>query len=117
MAVPLNTFKSSFATLNAGPFAADSDEVYRCPNGITAIVLMAQCANVGSTTETVTLKHKNIITGEEIELIKDLRVLPSDAVGLITGKLIVEQNNRIVAEASTGGTLKLSLSYLESLNG
>lgn len=117
MAVPLNTFKSTFTTLNAGPFAADSDEVYRCPNGITAIVLMVQCANIGTTTETVTLKHKDITTGEEIELIKDLRILPNDAAGLITGKMIVEQNNRIVAEASAGNVLKLSLSYLESLNG
>jgi hypothetical protein len=52
-------------------------------------------------------------------MIKDYRVAPRDAVSLITGKLIVEQNGviRCSTDAAGSGKLQLTLSYLESLNG
>jgi hypothetical protein len=49
MATPLNTFKSTLLTIQGKDlFTGDSDVVYQTPNGITAIVLMAQVANVDS---------------------------------------------------------------------
>ena len=99
MAIPLNTFKTRAVELVSEPvggFTADSDVVYTTPNGITSVVLMAQVANVDSaSTHYVTLEHYDVNTDTRIELVKNFEVQPNDAAGLITGKLIVEEDNKI----------------------
>ncbi len=118
MAIPLNVFKTTTAILKAGTFLADSDVVYSVPNGITTIVLMAQVANTSEdSAHTASLSHYDVGTLTRTEAIKNFEIQPNDAAGLITGKLIVEQNNQIRASASVNNQLKLILSYLESLNG
>lgn len=118
MAIPLNTFKTTTTILRKGPFLADSDVVYTVPNGITSIVLMAQVANItDDSAHTVTLSHFNTTTLTRTEAVRNFLVLPNDAAGLITGKMIVEQNNQVRASASDSDKVKLILSYLESLNG
>lgn len=122
MAIPLNTFKTTTAIVPEEPpggFTGDSDVIYIVPNGITAIVLMAQVANLDSSEHLVTFSHYNRDQTLTTELVKDFPILPKDAAGLITGKLIVEETNRIrcSAPSGTGSNLKLVLSYLESLNG
>jgi hypothetical protein len=118
MAIPLNVFKTTTAVLKAGPFIADSDLIYQVPNGITTIVLMSQVANTSEdSAHTVTMSHFNVTTSIETEVVKNFEIQPNDAAGLVTGKLIVEQNNQIRASASVNNQLKLILSYLESLNG
>ena len=122
MAIPLNVFKTTTAVIAeepSGGFIGDSDLVYTVPSGITTIVLMAQVANTDSAEHTVTFQHYNNVSLVATELVKDFPVPPKDATGLITGKLIVEQGNRVRASVSagSGSTMKLTLSYLESLNG
>ena len=118
MAIPLNVFKTTTAILKAGPFTADSDVIYQVPNGITTIVLMSQVANTSAdSSHTVTMSHYDTTNSLETEVVKNFEIQPNDAAGLITGKLIVEQNNQIRASASVNTQLKLILSYLESLNG
>lgn len=118
MAIPLNVFKTTTAVLKKGPFLADSDIVYTVPNGITTIVLMAQVANTSEdSAHTVTMSHFNTTTSLNTEAVKNFVIQPNDAVGLITGKMIVEQNNQIRCSASKENDMKLILSYLESLNG
>lgn len=118
MAIPLNVFKTTTQILKKGPFIADSDIVYAVPNGITTIVLMAQVANTtDDSAHTVTLSHYNVTTDIETEAVRNFVVEPNDAAGLVTGKMIVEQNNQIRASASVENKMKLILSYLESLNG
>lgn len=119
MAIPLNTFKTTTAVIPEGPITGDSDIIYTVPSGITAIVLMAQVANIDSAEHTVTFSHYDRDAQLSTELVKNFPVIPEDAVGLITGKLIVEETNRIRASASpgSGNNMKLVLSYLESLNG
>lgn len=119
MAIPLNTFKTTTAVVPEGPIIGDSDIIYTVPNGITAIILMAQVANIDSEEHTVTFSHFDRDESLNTELVKDFPVFPKDAVGLVTGKLIVEETNRVRASASpgSGSNLKLTLSYLESLNG
>ena len=99
MAIPLNTFKTSTAELQdvSGGFLGDSDVVYTCPNGITAIVLMAQVANISETDiNKVTLQHHDTTSDVKTELVKNFEVQPNDAAGLITGKLIVQRVIRSV---------------------
>ena len=119
MAIPLNTFKTTTAVVPEGPITGDSDIIYTVPSGITAIILMAQVANIDSDEHTVTFSHYDRETALSSELVKNFPVLPNDAVGLVTGKLIVEETNRVRASASpgSGSNMKLTLSYLESLNG
>jgi hypothetical protein len=119
MAVPLNTFKTTTKVIPEGPITGDSDVMYTVPNGITAIVLMAQVANIDTAEHTVTFTHYHLEDTLTTELAKDFPIYPNDAAGLLTGKLIVEQGNQIRCSASpgSGSNMKLVLSYLESLNG
>lgn len=122
MAIPLNTFKTTTAVIPEEPpggFIGDSDVIYTVPSGITAIILMAQVANIDSAEHTVTFSHYDIGETLNTELVKDFPILPKDAAGLVTGKLIVEETNRVRCSASegSGSNMKLVLSYLESLNG
>lgn len=118
MAIPLNVFKTTTAILKSGPFSADSDVIYTVPNGITTIVLMAQVANTSDDSDlTTSMSHFDVTSSIGTEVVKNFLIQPNDAAGLLTGKLIVEQNNKIKCSASKDNKLKLILSYLESLNG
>jgi len=119
MAVPLNTFKTTTKVIPEGPIIGDEDVMYTVPNGITAIVLMAQVANIDTAEHTVTFTHYHNEDSLTTELAKDFPIYPNDAAGLLTGKLIIEQGNKIRCSVSPGSgpNMKLVLSYLESLNG
>lgn len=121
MATPLNTFKTKTHLIKAKSAGSDpggTDFVYEVPAGTTAIILMAQVTNVANVaTRNVTFVHWNPSTGEATELVKDFPVQINDAVGVLTGKLIVEQENQIMVWADAADELKLTLSFLESLNG
>ena len=123
MAIPLNEFKTRTAKLVNKPadgFIGDSDVIYTTPNGITAIVLMAQAANTSETqVHQVTFQHYDTTTGATTNVVKNFDVQPNDAAGLITGKLIVEQNNKMRAftEDSSGEDVNFIFSFLQALNG
>ena len=123
MAIPLNEFKTRTAKLVSKPvggFTGDSDVIYTTPNGITAIVLMAQAANTSETDiHNVTFQHYDTTSDVATSLVRNFEVQPNDAAGLITGKLIVEQNNQIRAftEDQADSDVQLVFSFLQALNG
>lgn len=110
MAGQINTFR----TVTANVTTVNSS-VYTTPFGITAIILMAQCTNITGNNHTVSFNHVTS-GGTTTELLKNYTVLKNDAVGLLTGKLIVEQNNSVEIAASSNNALKLTMSVLESTN-
>lgn len=110
MASQINTFKTVTANVSTVERV-----VYTAPFGITSIILMAQCTNVTGLNHNVTFSHVTN-TGNKTELLKNYTVLKNDAVGLLTGKLIVEQNNSVEIAASSNNSLKLTMSVLESTN-
>lgn len=120
MATPLNSFKTKTWTLrdSADP---QGTLVYTAPSGVTGIVLMAQIANVSDTTTGASFVHRDVGTGTETHLVKDFQIVSQDASGVLTGRLIVQENNQIKAYSHGGpvndNNLVLTLSYLESLNG
>lgn len=132
MATPLNAFKTKVWSLRDSE-ASQGKLVYTVPAGITAIVLMAQIANVDSANRTVPFSfvHKDVGTGIETPLVNKFPVLKNDAVTPLTGKLIVQEGNQILAYShsinarqpgppgvgDTDDSLRLTLSFLESLNG
>lgn len=109
MASQINVFKTITAVVNTS-----ESIVYTAPFGITAIILMAQCANVTGNNHNVSFSH--VSGANKTELLKNYVVLKNDAVGLLTGKLIVEQNNSVEILGSSNNSLKLTMSVLESTN-
>ena len=79
---------------------------------------MAQVANITDDSAlTTSMTHFGTTTSLSTEVVKNFLIQPSDAAGLLTGKLIIEQNNKVKCSSSKPDKMKLILSYLESLNG
>ena len=123
--IPLNTFKTKTAVLTTSSTAT----VYTAPIGVTSIVLMTQVSNVGTATTTVTFSHHRNLPvlpdsqgngaqpgNVSTELIKNFGIPANDAASMTTGKLILESLDSIRCFASTPGTMKLTLSILETAN-
>lgn len=113
MALALNVFKTitKVATTNAVG-------IYTAPVGYTGVVLLAQTANVGSNTQTVSFSHKRTIAGIAVttEILQNFPISGSDTANLLSGKLVLESGDVLVLSASSGTDLKFLGSVLETLN-
>lgn len=123
--IPLNTFKTKTFLLNTD----STQTVYTAPVGVTSIVLMAQIANISSSTQIINVAHHRNLPiladaqgfgaqapNTDSYLVKDFAIPEGDAASILTGKLIIETLDSIRASASTTGTCQLVLSILESAN-
>jgi len=108
MATPINTFKTVTANLTT-----NTETLYTAPAITSTIILMAQVTNVGETTEDVTAYHYDGST-VSTELVKEFPVPINDAVGVLTGKLILMPGQSFTASASANSALKITLSLLET---
>jgi hypothetical protein len=107
--LPLNTFRTIAREL------IDTEQtLYTCPTGVTGIILMAQVSNVSDTTSSVTFIHVRGRT--KTELLKNAPIPRDDARSMLTGRLVLEEGDRIVVRASDNETLKITLSLVESAN-
>ena len=105
-------------------------KIYTSPPGVTAIVLMAQAANVTDEDISVTFAHYRNIpvyadpatyngyqAGNTVtELVKDFIIPARNAASLIDGKMIVESFDSIIAYANVNDGIKITLSILETAN-
>lgn len=123
--IPLNKFVTKTTLLSDVTTAT----VYTAPIGVTSIVLMAQIANISSSTQSLTfVHHRNRPVLADAQgngsqpgntdsfLVKEFQIPEGDAASVLTGKLIIESLDSIRAGASTTGTLQLVLSILETAN-
>lgn len=112
MALPLNIFKTVVKVLTDSPVG-----IYTAPVGYNGVVLLAQVANTGSTTETVTFSHQRNISGIAVttEIVKDFPIPANDSASFLDGKLVVETNDILVISGSNSSTLKFTGSILETL--
>jgi hypothetical protein len=108
MATPINTFKTVTATLSQAP-----SELYVTPAITSTIILMAQVANIGEASATVSASH---VTNDDVEteLIKNFTVPVADAVGILVGKLVLTAGQKFKASSSSDTDLKITLSLLET---
>jgi hypothetical protein len=131
--LPLNTFKTKTSILTSSTTYTNysgigTSTVYTAPIGVTAIVLMAQVANLTTVTQLVNfLHHRNRpvladaqgngyqAPNTDSALVKDFAIPSGDAGTPLTGKLIVESLDSIRAYGGDGG-LQLVLSILETAN-
>jgi len=102
-AAPLNTFKSVTADLTT-----DEQVLYTAPAQTTAIIILAQVANVSGANSNVTFLTSNT------EVVDNFAIPASDAASLIDGKLVVETGQEVKGFASANNQLKITLSILET---
>lgn len=107
--VPLNTFKSNTATVSTTDLIA-----YQAPTGVTTVVLLAQFVNIGTGTGNVSANIYR--SGANTQIIKDFSIPQNDAASVLTGRLILEEGNRLYVRADENDKFKFILSYLETAN-
>jgi hypothetical protein len=124
--LPLNKFLTKTAMLTTSSTAT----VYTAPIGTTAIVLMAQVANLSTdTTHFVTFEHfryKTILPDAQgfggqkgltpSMLVSQYAIPPNDAGTPLSGKMIVEELDSVRAYTDTTGTMQLVMSILQTAN-
>jgi hypothetical protein len=113
MALALNVFKTVTKIAPISPVG-----IYTAPIGYTGVVLLAQCANIGNNTQTVSFSHQRTISGIVVttEILKDFPISASDTANLLSGKLVLETGDVLVLSASNGTDVKFLGSVLETLN-
>ena len=109
MALALNVFKTVTAVVSTNP-----TEVYFAPVGYTGVVLLAQVANIGATSQDITLVHRRSST--DTEMLKQFPISSNDTSSLLAGKLVLESGDKLVLSGSNGSNLKFVASILETLN-
>ena len=109
MALSLNVFQTVTAVVDTSPTV-----IYTAPVGYTGVVLLAQVANIGSTSEDVTLVHRRSST--DTEMLKEYPISASDTANLLAGKLVLESGDKLVLSGSDNTNLKFVSSILETLN-
>ena len=109
MALALNVFQTVTATVSLS-----ATEIYTAPVGYTGVVLLAQVANIGTTSEDVTLTHRR--SGTDTEIVKNLAIPASDTANLLPGKLVIETGDTLTMVGSNATDLKFLSSILETSN-
>jgi hypothetical protein len=109
MALALNVFKTVTAVVDTSPTA-----IYTAPVGYTGVVLLAQVANTGVTSEDTTFVHRRGIT--DTEILKSFPIASHDTANLLAGKLVLESGDKLILSGSNGTNLKFIASILETLN-
>lgn len=112
MALALNIFKTVTQVV-----PTSSVGIYTAPVGYAGVVLLAQVANTGSQTETVTFSHQRSISGIAVttEIVKDFPIPANDTASFLNGKLVLESNDVLVISGSSSSELKFTGSILETL--
>ena len=109
MALALNVFQTVTAVVSTSP-----TEVYSAPVGYTGVVLLAQVANIGSSSYDVTLVHRRSST--DTEMLKNYPISANDTANLLSGKLVLESGDKLILSGTNATNLKFIASILETLN-
>jgi len=111
MALALNVFKTVTKVISTNPVG-----IYTAPVGYTGVTILAQVANTGNTTETVTFAHQRSVSGIAVttEIVKDFPIPANDSASFLDGKLALESNDILVISGSSTN-LKFTGSILETL--
>ena len=111
MALALNVFKTVTKVISTNPVG-----IYTAPVGYAGVTILAQVANTGNTTETVTFSHQRSISGIAVttEIVKDFPIPANDTASFLDGKLVLESHDILVISGSSSN-LKFTGSVLETL--
>ena len=111
MATVLNAFKTTTVDVTD-----TIGNVYTCPSGYSAVVLLAQVSNLTGNTITVS---GNIyqLAGNNVALVKSASLPANDAINLVGGRLILQTGDSFAVGASANSASQLTLSVLETSTG
>lgn len=105
----INIFKNI-----TGNLVTSNTSFYTAPLGYTGIVLMAQISNLTGNPISASMF---VQTGNSVtSLATDFAIPGNDAASLLTGKLVLEPGQQLLASASADSTAQVTLSILESQN-
>jgi hypothetical protein len=90
--------------------------LYTAPLAYSGIVLMAQISNTTTGVVAASMYVKDIDLSTLTSLITDFSIPGNDALGALTGKLVLQSGQSVVASAGANGSLQIVLSILESQN-
>ena len=95
-----------------------TDVIYEAPVGFVGVILLAQCANIGSDEETLSFFHNRQSGGVTVttEIIKDFPIPGNDTANVLSGKLVLETGDTISVSGSSNTDLKFIVSILETFN-
>jgi hypothetical protein len=113
MSLALNAYKTIASIATTSPVG-----IYTAPVGYSGIVLLAQIANVGNETYTVTVSHQRSVAGTAVttEIVKNFPISANDTASVLNGKLVLEPNDVLVLSGNNASNLKFIGSVLETLN-
>ena len=113
MALALNVFQTVVGIVSTSPVS-----VYTAPVGYTGVVLLAQVANIGTTSQDISLSHQRTVVGVAVttEMLKQYPISGNDTANLLSGKLVLESGDKLVLSGSVASNLKFVGSILETLN-
>ena len=113
MATVLNAFKT--VTSNVTTVIGN---VYTCPSGYSAVVLLAQVSNLTGNTITVSGNiYKYGIGNSSVSLVQDASLPANDAINLVGARLILQTGDSFAVGASANSASQLTLSVLETSTG
>lgn len=113
--VPLNTFKTITSNLYE-----QNTLLYTTPEETATIILTAQVSNIGEDYANVTVYHRsNVVFGgsriiTDTELVNRFEIPKNDAASVVVGKIVLEENQAVLARAGANNMLKITLSLLET---
>lgn len=113
MALALNVFQTITSVVGVNTVG-----IYTAPVGYTGVVLLAQCTNIGSTSEDITFNHRRTTAGIAVttEILKQYPISANDTANLLSGKLVLESGDSLQIRGSNASNLKFIASILETLN-
>ena len=113
MALPLNVYRTITKIATTSPVG-----IYTAPVGYSGVVLLAQAANIDTSSHTISFSHKRSTAGIAVttELLKDYPIGGNDTSSLLSGKLVLESGDSLVLSASDSINIKFVGSILETLN-
>ena len=102
-----NNFKNA-----RGALTGTTSTIYTCPSATTAIILLAQAANVDNSTgvPVTATWHDGANT---THLVGALSIPANAAVNLLAGKLVLEAGDYFSAYSDASNKVELTLSILE----
>jgi hypothetical protein len=114
MALALNVFKTITKVVPTSPVG-----IYTSPTGYTGVVLLAQCTNIGTTSQDITFSHNrtnSVGVAVTTRILKNFPISGNDTANLLSGKLVLESGDVLVVSGSHSTNLEFIVSVLETLN-
>ncbi len=111
--IPLNAFKSVATKLTTS-----STLIYETPETVSSIILSASCSNYTASPVSVSIivEKPTTPTPTQFYIVPDIEIPAKDVLSAVTGRLVLEQGDKIYAYASANTSVDFFLSINEAAN-